>query len=341
MTIGKGTLRLAFAGALAAAAFAPLPASALNILLSNDDGFETANIRALKQKLEDAGHDVLLSGPTQNNSGKGGSMNFLVPVTPLAKATRYGSVAAGAPGVGADPADADSHYVDGTPVMSMLYGLDVLAVQRWSAPPDLVISGPNEGNNLGAINNSSGTMNNALYAINRGLPAIAVSFEGTSSRAWTALEAGAPEYELAAVVVKLVAALEAQRASDGSLLPPGTGLNVNVPEFEPGEADALPFRLSRVGTATDYQPVFFAKLSDSVLAVGFGAGVELPGISFVNAQIPPPAGVIVPIDTRASSELNVMRTHAVSVSVIEGVPQARRSNEDGVKLRLGTLLDLP
>ena len=39
--------------------------------------------------------------------------------------------------------------------MSMLYGLDVLAVQRWSAPPDLVISGPNEGNNLGAINNSS------------------------------------------------------------------------------------------------------------------------------------------------------------------------------------------
>ena len=50
MTIGR-TLRLAFAGALAAAAFAPLPASALNILLSNDDGFETANLRALKEKL--------------------------------------------------------------------------------------------------------------------------------------------------------------------------------------------------------------------------------------------------------------------------------------------------
>ncbi|MGH7291443.1 MAG: 5'/3'-nucleotidase SurE, partial [Myxococcota bacterium] len=111
------------------------PARALDIVLSNDDGFETANIRALYAKLKAAGHDVVLSGPAQNNSGKGGSMNFLVPVTPLTRDTRHGTVKAGAPGVGADPNDAGIFYVDGTPVMAMLYGLDVVAPRRWSHQP--------------------------------------------------------------------------------------------------------------------------------------------------------------------------------------------------------------
>src|SRR3546814_6370856 len=51
----------------------------LNIVLSNDDGFEAANIRALYTELKAAGHDVVLSGPAQNNSGKGGALDFLVP----------------------------------------------------------------------------------------------------------------------------------------------------------------------------------------------------------------------------------------------------------------------
>src|SRR3546814_1687800 len=52
----------------------------LNIVLSNDDGFEAANIRALYTELKAAGHDVVLSGPAQNNSGKGGALDFLVPM---------------------------------------------------------------------------------------------------------------------------------------------------------------------------------------------------------------------------------------------------------------------
>src|SRR3546814_3199726 len=43
------------------------PSWALNIVLSNDDGFEAANIRALYTELKAAGHDVVLSGPAQNN----------------------------------------------------------------------------------------------------------------------------------------------------------------------------------------------------------------------------------------------------------------------------------
>ena len=203
----KATHLLLMLGLTALAA----PAQALNIVLSNDDGFETANIRALYQRLKAAGHDVILSGPTQNNSGKGGSMNFLVPETPLAKASRYGSIAAGSPGVGPDPSDANVFYVDGTPVMSMLYGLDVQAVKRWGKQPDLVVSGFNEGNNTGLINNSSGTVNNLLYAINRGVPAIAASYEGTETRNHTALAEGALEYEIADVIVKLIDELEDNR----------------------------------------------------------------------------------------------------------------------------------
>lgn len=326
---------LCLLGAMTVAA----PAQALNILVSNDDGFETANVRALYQRLKAAGHDVILSAPTQNNSGKGGAMNFLVPIGALTKDTRHGSVKAGAPGVGADPGDANVFYVDGTPVMSMLHGLDVVAVKRWNQQPDLVVSGPNEGNNLGLINNSSGTVNNALYAINRGVPAIAASYEGTTARPHTALAEGAIEYEIADIVVRLVARLEQSRVAGAPLLPPGVGLNVNIPKITAGQGAGLPYRYARMGLATEYQPVFFEKLSDSPVATGFGAGVPLPGISFANAQIAPPAGVVIAVDNDPRSELNVLKTHAVPVTMIEGVPQARRSNEELVRLRLGDLLN--
>ena len=326
------------AATLVCAATLSSPSWALNIVLSNDDGFETANIRALYTKLKAAGHDVVLSAPTQNNSGKGGSMNFLVPVTPLTKDTRYGTVKAGAAGVGADPNDASIFYVDGTPVMSLLYGLDVVGAQRWNGQPDLVISGPNEGSNLGMINASSGTFNNAVYAVNRGIPAIAVSYAGTTGRSYTALADGAPEYEIADLVVKLVAQLETNKGSDGRLLPSGVGLNVNIPSFATGASSSLQFKISRMGLATDYQPVFYSKLSDSANAVAFGAGVPYPGISILTKGSTPPAGVVLPNDTAVSSESNMLATGVIPVTVFEGVPQGRRSNEDLVTIRLQSLL---
>lgn len=314
------------------------PSWALNIVLSNDDGFESANIHALYVKLKAAGHDVVLSGPAQNNSGKGGSMNFLQPITTLTKDTRFGTVKAGAPGVGNAADDANIFYVDGTPVMSMLYGLDVVAPQRWGKQPDLVISGPNEGGNLGMINPSSGTFNNAVYAVNRGIPAIAVSSASITGRSYTALADDATEYELADLVVKLVAQLDASKGSDGRLLPPGVGLNVNVPNFAAGTASTLKFQFARMGLATDYQPVFYASLADSANAVQYGAGVPFPGISILTKDATPPTGVVLPNDTAASSESNVLATGAIPVTVFEGIPQARRSNEDLVKIRLQSLL---
>lgn len=48
--------------ALVAMALTPA-ASALNILMNNDDGFESANIRELYRMLVGAGHDVLMVAP--------------------------------------------------------------------------------------------------------------------------------------------------------------------------------------------------------------------------------------------------------------------------------------
>ena len=310
---------------------------ALNILLTNDDGFETANLRALYSALKAAGHDVLVAAPTQNNSGVGGSLAFFKPLGPMAKDSRYGAVKAGAPGIGQDPGDPDIHYVDSTPVAATLYGLDVAARKRWGKAPDLVISGPNEGNNLGMVINSSGTVANALYAINRGVPAIAVSHQDYQSKPWSTLVPESVEHETGVIVVKLIAVLEASR-DGGDLLPRGTGLNVNIPKFKPGEGASLVFVLTRIGIATSVQPVFFERLADSPVAQGFKAGAPLPGISFVMPGTPVPEGLDLPADTSADSEGNVMREGVIAVSVIEGLPEARPVSKAKVRSRLGNLV---
>lgn len=304
---------------------AATPARALDILLTNDDGFESEQIRALYAMLEDRGHSVVISAPTQNNSGAGGAMAFLKPIGPLARATRGGTVPAGQPGVGADPTDPDIHYVDGSPVMSLLYGLDVIAFRKWGRQPDLVISGPNEGNNQGLINSSSGTFNNALYAINRGIPAIAVSSGETTQKNGLPPDPEAIEFRIAGLVVALVDRIERNSRParrKGPLLPPGTGLNVNVPKFDPAHG-CIPneYRFTRVGTATEFQPVFFGKLSDSPAALDFGAGVSLPGISFVLPGGIAPTGVSLPRDIDPNSEANANRECFISITPIEGVPE--------------------
>jgi 5'-nucleotidase len=316
-------------------------AFALNILLTNDDGFEAANLRALSERLRAAGHVVVISAPTQNNSGRGGFVEFLRPVTPLTRDTRHATVKAGAPGVGVDPVDPKAFYVDGTPVASLLYGLDVASPKFFAGPPDLVISGPNEGNNTGLVNNSSGTVANALYAINRGIPAIAVSDSRTSGRPYAQLAHGDIEYEVADIVVELVGVLDKNRRKHRELLPEGSGLNVNIPPFTAGNGQSLPFAFTRMGVATAFSPVFFERLSDSALARSAGVNLPLPGISLVSPLEVAPPGVVLPADTRPSSENNRLGTGAVTLTVIQGIPQADRLLEALTRHRLEKLVRSP
>lgn len=52
-------------------ALLPLAAQAVNIISSNDDGWAEKNIRTLYDSLTTAGHQVVISAPAENQSGKG------------------------------------------------------------------------------------------------------------------------------------------------------------------------------------------------------------------------------------------------------------------------------
>ena len=57
-------------GALSLAVL-PLTTKAVNVLLSNDDGWAEINIRAFYNALTAAGDSVVLSAPAENESGTG------------------------------------------------------------------------------------------------------------------------------------------------------------------------------------------------------------------------------------------------------------------------------
>ncbi len=324
---------------LLAAAVSP-STQAMNILLCNDDGITAANIRALKARLVAAGHSVVIAGPIDNQSGRGGYINFLAPIEKL-RGTERGAMALGLPkdaaGIGTDPLDEDVHYVNSTPVAACLYGIDVVAGKKWQVAPDLVISGPNEGNNTGLINASSGTFNNLLYAINRNLPAIAVSDYASTPVCWSSnLPATHRSYEVADIVLRLVTALADKRDFAGGLLMPlGVGINVNVPDFAEGAGVHQQFKFTKIGKATAHPPAFYAKFSDSPVAVGYGLDLPVPGVSLTESGSTTPGGSFIPEDDALTSEQNVLNARGfVTLSPIEGAPQARPFLEDALRLKL-------
>ena len=257
--------------ALVAGLAQPDAALARNILITNDDGL-TSNVRALHKALKDQGHDVIVVVPCQQQSGMGGAIFAMKPLGPLTSDCLNGAASAGDPGAGPMTRPGfqeDHHYVEGTPVMATLYGLDVVAKARWNKAPDLVISGPNIGRNVGGIVVSSGTVSNVQYALIRGIPAIALS-AGANTESGHDLDN--PQSEVVADrVLELIEQLEGA-ARSGRLLPAGTALNVNFPDF-PAQA---PWKLSRIGNSMAYAVEFVPEMQ-----VARGTGDQaLPGLLF-------------------------------------------------------------
>jgi len=121
---------------------------------------------------------------------------------------------------------------------------------RWGKAPDVLLSGPNEGQNLGSIINASGTVGNAQFAGSRGIPSIALSADAdTTDNAGLANPKSAIVGQLS---VKLLQALQA-KAGSGALLPNGVALNVNFPK---AIAADTPFAFSRIGTFNAYNLAF-------------------------------------------------------------------------------------
>jgi 5'-nucleotidase len=299
-------------------------AHALNILLVNDDGF-SSNIKATYTALVAAGHDVIVSVPCTNQSGKGASINVLTPITPLTAACRNSAAASGAAGVGAISGYTNFYYVSGTPVMATLYGLDVLAAARWSSgAPDLVISGPNEGANAGRmVVITSGTVSNAQVAMSRGLPAVAIS-AGTNTSDNDTLAA-----EVAALTVRFVTSLKTA-AGTGSLMPSGTGLNVNIPSFTTGNSTSLTWGFSRIGTYAGYTWKFVSDLSQDATAVAYGLGsYAYPGVSVSTNSTS--------ATTAQAEDEVVVSASKISVSAMQMAYEPRVPTQQWLRLRLKSL----
>lgn len=123
----------------------------LNILLNNDDGFGASNIREFYRLLVAAGHDVYMVAPVVDNSGQGGRLSFTTSPT-LASPSEFNLIPAGAPSVGQDPHDSHIWYYNGTPAACTIVALDyVLPTFANFAVPDLFVSGPNFGDNVGTF----------------------------------------------------------------------------------------------------------------------------------------------------------------------------------------------
>ena len=182
----------------------------MNILLTNDDGIDAYGLRVLAQELSRIGR-VSLAAPEKNHSGAAHGMTVTEPLRVIPK--EYPAITG--------PAWA----ITGTPVDCVKLAIDQLLPER----PDIVISGINNGPNLGTDIVYSGTVAAALEGWLHQLPAIAVSV----SNEWRHTDIG--NYELAAHI----AADYAQRLVTGDL--PRTLLNINVPGNVPEDVKGIKY----------------------------------------------------------------------------------------------------
>ncbi|KAK2624415.1 hypothetical protein QTJ16_006365 [Diplocarpon rosae] len=210
----------------------------LNILITNDDGFGTGNIRELYKAMKELGHNVYIVASVTNQSGTGGTVKY-TKMKELTENGDFGLVKKGAPSIGPDPMDSNIWYYNGTPSACVQVALDyVLPRHAGLSTVDLVLSGPNYGSNLGAFMFTlAGTLGATYTAVERGIPAIGISaanHEVTSYKSvnrTTAIGLRDPATITAQLTANLAQQLIHNVAARGGgrLLPLGYGLHVNIP----------------------------------------------------------------------------------------------------------------
>jgi 5'-nucleotidase len=133
-------------------------AQTLKVLVTNDDGFAAPGIDALVTALTaNPNLAVTVVAPATNSSGTGENR------TTTSIGVYAGTTASGYPAT----------VVNGFPADAALFAI---LKQMQADPPDLVVSGINNGQNLSAeILSLSGTVGAATWAARHGIPAFAVS----------------------------------------------------------------------------------------------------------------------------------------------------------------------
>ncbi|WP_028951273.1 5'/3'-nucleotidase SurE [Sulfurihydrogenibium subterraneum] len=163
------------------------------VFLTNDDGYQSKGLLAIRQELLNAGYEVITITPDRNMSGTSHSLTFTRPLKIVELEKNFYYVA------------------DGTPADCVHLGINVILNGK---KPDLLVSGINTGPNIGNDVFYSGTVGAAREGTLFDIPSIALSV-GSSKN---------PNYqEIAQVAMKIINVVALQG------LPKGTFLNVNIP----------------------------------------------------------------------------------------------------------------
>lgn len=167
----------------------------MHILLTNDDGIHAPGIKALWEELSKIA-TISVVAPDSERSASSQSITVHNPIWVDEYTITEHAISA--------------FKIGGTPTDCVKIALKVLL----GAYPDIIVSGINNGSNLGTDVLYSGTVSAAIEGALNGVPALAVSLDSFEAN----------DYSYAAKVAREIAEIVINKG-----LPPNTLLNINVP----------------------------------------------------------------------------------------------------------------
>ena len=173
----------------------------MKILICNDDGYQAPGIVALYEALKTVA-DVEVVAPEINNSAKSNALTLHSPLYVHTAANGF-------------------RFVNGTPADCVHIALTGLLGYR----PDLVVSGINNGANMGDDTIYSGTVGAAMEGYLFGIPALAFS---QTEKGWAHIEVAARRAR--ELVMQLAASMELLHEGQKPAQAPWL-LNVNIPNL--------------------------------------------------------------------------------------------------------------
>jgi 5'-nucleotidase len=193
------------------------------ILLTNDDGIESPGLWAAAEALEQIGF-VTVVAPREQSSGAGRSMpvwtdGIIQERLVVVRGKKWQVYA-----VGGTPAQAVQHAI-----------LEIM-----TAPPNLVVSGINYGENVTVGITVSGTVGAALEAASVGIPSIAISVEVPGGHP----QANFPKVDFS--VSQHYLSMFAGRVLNGLRIPDVDVIKIEIPADAKADTDWQMARLSRV-----------------------------------------------------------------------------------------------
>ncbi|BCB79081.1 5'/3'-nucleotidase SurE [Phytohabitans flavus] len=193
----------------------------MRVLVTNDDGIQAPGIRYLARALARAGQDVVVVAPSQEASGMSAAMTAVEEEGRIVVVTHTFDELAGV----------EAYGVAGSPAFIAL----IAARGAFGPAPDLVFSGINRGANAGLAVLHSGTVGAAFTAAENGSRALAVSLDVLTADEVSSVSGGAAAAQVGAADERrhweTAAAIAADQLPVVKDLPPGTVLNLNVPDL--------------------------------------------------------------------------------------------------------------